>query len=177
MPSINQRMGPMMPPRAGGSDRYGRCRMRARAGVLLALILAVVVAGCGGDDHRGDYVKALNTAQNGLARRFTKLQSRITTTSSAAQDRKTLAAYEAAVGTTVGALRAIDPPDGFDGLHRRFVGEVAGYGTALRKARGELAGNDPRAILTAQGRLRGAVAKTGQQLNDTIQAINAKLKG
>ena len=170
-------MGPTMPRRDGGSDRYGRCRMRARAGVLLALILAVVVAGCGGDDHRGDYVKALNTAQNGLAQRFTTLQSRITTTSSAAQDRKTLAAYEAAVGTTVGTLRAIDPPEGFDALHRRFVGEVAGYGTALRKARGELAGNDPRAILAAQGRLRASVAQTGKQLNDTIQAINAKLKG
>ena len=151
--------------------------MRARAGVLLALILAVVAAGCGGDKDRDAYVKALNKAQTGLARRFTALQSRITATSSAQQDRRTLEAYEAAVGTTVRDLRAIDPPAGFDGLHRRFVGEVAGYGTALRKARGELAGDDPRAILAAQGRLRTAVQQTGQKLNATIQAINAKLKG
>jgi hypothetical protein len=167
----------MMPRRDGGGDRYGRCRMRARAGVLLALILAVVVAGCGGDEGRNDYVKALNTAQTGLAQRFTKLQSRITATSSAKQDQQTLQAYEAAVGTTVRDLRAITPPDGFGALHRRFVGEVAGYGIALRTARGELKGDDPRAILAAQGRLRTAVAQTGKQLNATIQAINAKLKG
>jgi hypothetical protein len=151
--------------------------MRARAAVLLALLLAVAAAGCGADKSRDSYVKALNKAQTGLAQRFTALQSRITPTSSAKQDEKTLLAYEAAVGTTVSDLRAIQPPSGFDGLHRRFVGQVADYGTALRKARGELEGDDPRAILAAQGRLRSAVAQTGKRLNATIQAINQKLKG
>ena len=80
--------------------------MRARAGVLLALILAVVAAGCGGDEDRDAYVKALNNAQTGLAQRFTALQSRITPTSNAAQDIKTLRAYEAAVGTTGSATCA-----------------------------------------------------------------------
>lgn len=153
--------------------------MRARAGVLLALILAAVVAGCGGSESKDNdhYVQALNRAQTGLAERFTALQKRITATSSAAQDRKTLQAYEDAVGTTVRDLRAIAPPAGFDDLHQRFVGEVAGYGTALRTARDQLQGDDPRAILAAQGRLRTAVAQTGKRLNATIQAINAKLKG
>jgi hypothetical protein len=150
--------------------------MRARARVLLALLSVVVVAGCGGgDEDRGAYVKALNKAQTELARRFTALQSRITPTSNAQQDIKTLRAYEAAVGTTVGALRAITPPDGVAPLHRRFVAEVAAYGDALRTARGELDRDDPRAILAAQGRLRGAVADTGRQLNATIRAINQKL--
>jgi hypothetical protein len=169
----------MMPRRDGGGDRYGRCRMRARARALLALTLAVVAAGCGGGggQENDDYVQALNTAQAGLAQRFTALQKRITATSTAAQDRKTLKAYESAVGTTVRDLRAIDPPAGFDALHRRFVGEVAGYGAALSSARDELDGDDPRAILAAQGRLRTAVAQTGKRLNATIQAINAKLKG
>jgi hypothetical protein len=153
--------------------------MRARAGVLLALVLAAVIAGCGGGGSKDNdnYVQALNRAQTGLAERFTALQKRITATSSAAQDRKTLQAYEAAVGTTVRDLRAIEPPNGFDDLHQRFVGEVLGYGTALRTARGQLQGDDPRAILAAQGRLRTAVAQTGRRLNTTIQAINAKLKG
>jgi hypothetical protein len=151
--------------------------MRARAGAL-ALLVALVLAGCGGgDDGRNDYVSALNQAQNGLAQRFTDLQSRITATSTAAQDRATLKAYEGAVGTTVRDLRAIEPPAGFDGLHARFVGEVAGYATALRKARGELDGDDPRKILAAQGRLKTAVAQTGAQLNATIKAINDKLQG
>jgi len=153
-----------------------RC-MRVRAGVLLALMLAVVVAGCSGGDDHGAYVKALNRAQAQLAARFAKLQSRITPTSDAAQDVKTLQAYEAAVATTVGDLRAVEPPAGLAPLHRRFVAEVTAYGAALRKARGELRAEDPQAILAAQGRLRSAVAATGRQLNATIQAINRKLEG
>ena len=151
--------------------------MFARPALLLLLVAALAAAGCGSDQGRGDYVKALNTAQTGLARRFTDLQSHITPTSSARQDRRTLQAYETAVGTTVADLRAIDPPDGFAPLHQRFVGQVAGYGTALRAARSDLDGDDPRAIIAAQGRLKSAVQRTGRQLNATIEAINKKLKG
>jgi hypothetical protein len=154
--------------------------MRARAAVLpllLALLVAAVTAGCGSSARHDDYVTALNEAQTGLAQRFTRLQSRITPTSSAGQDRKTLAAYEAAVGTTVRDLRAIDPPAGFGALHQRFVGQVAGYGSALRTARARLEGDDPRAILAAQAQLKSAVAATGRRLNATIQAINQKLQG
>jgi hypothetical protein len=152
--------------------------MRVRAGVLLAFMLVVFATGCGGGDKdHNAYVKALNKAQTGLAQRFTALQSRITPTSNAAQDIKTLRAYEAAVGTTVSDLRAVDPPDGLATLHRRFIDEVADYGSALRKARTELNRDDPRAILAAQGRLRSAVTATGRQLDATIQAINQKLAG
>jgi hypothetical protein len=152
--------------------------MRARAATLLILLVAAVLAGCGGGDaKRDDYVGALNKAQNGLAQRFTELGSRITATSSAAQDRATLKAYEGAVGTTVRDLRAITPPEGLAQLHQRFVGEVADYGDALRKARAELDGDDPQEILAAQGRLRTAVQQTGVKLNATIKAINDKLQG
>jgi hypothetical protein len=150
--------------------------MRARVGVLLALMLAVV-AGCGGGKDRDAYAKALNKAQAGLTQRFAALQSRITPTSNAAQDSKTLRAYEAAVATTVSDLRAVDPPDGLAPLHRRYVDEVAAYGSALRKARAELNRDDARAILAAQGRLRSAVTAAGRRLDVTIQAINQKLKG
>jgi hypothetical protein len=155
-------------------------RMRARAvAVLLALVLAALaVAACGGSNgDRDGYVKALNKAQAGLAQRFTRLQARITPTSTAAQDVRTLQAYEAAVGTTVRDLRAIDPPAGFDALHRRFIGEVGDYGAALRSARAQLKGDDPRAILAAQGRLKDDVAATGRRLNATIAQINQKLQG
>jgi hypothetical protein len=151
--------------------------MRARAGVLLALMLAVVAAGCGGDQDRDAYVKTLNKAQTGLAQRFTTLQSRITPTSNAAQDIKTLRAYEAAVETTVSDLRTVDPPDGLAPLHRRFVDEVAAYGSALHRARTELKRDDPQAILAAQGRLRSSVTAASRRLDLTIQAINQKLEG
>jgi hypothetical protein len=151
--------------------------MRARAVVLLALLAAsLATAGCGSGKDNDQYVTSLNRAQTGLAQRFGALQARITPTSSAKQDEKTLRAYEAAVRDAVTTLRGVSPPDGFSALHRRFIGQVADYGTALKTARSELRNDDPQAILAAQGRLRTAVAKTGTRLNATIQAINQKLK-
>jgi hypothetical protein len=154
-------------------------RMRARPAAAFAVLLAALAgAGCGSTGGgNGDYADALNQAQAGLTHRFSTLQKRITPTSTPAQDVRTLRAYEAAVGTTVRDLRAIDPPDGFDALHRRFVGEVAGYGVALRSARAQLTGGGPRAILAAQGRLKDDVTATGRRLNATIAQINRKLQG
>lgn len=150
--------------------------MRARAAIVLCLLVAL--AGCGGGSRdRSDYVKALNKAQTGLADRFQALQKRITPTSTPAQDATTLRAYEGAVHTTVAGLRAVDPPAGFGVLHRRFVGEVAQYGTALQAARGRLRSDNAQATLAAQGRLRTAIARTGERLNATIRAINDKIKG
>ena len=153
--------------------------MRARAVTLTVLLLAALACGCGSQKKNHDgYVQALNRAQSGLTDRFQALQSRITPTSSPQQDARTLRAYEAAVGATVADLRKVKPPTGFDALHRRFVAQLAGYGAALRTARGQLGGgSDPQGILAAQGRTRAAVAQTGTRLNATIQAINQKLKG
>jgi hypothetical protein len=152
--------------------------MRLRAAALLALAMALAAAaGCGSSGNRdGDYVDALNQAQTALARRFGDLQRRMAATSSAQQDAKTLGAYEAAVRQTVAQLREVDPPGALAPLHQRFIGEVAGYETALRTARRELRGDDPQAILAAQGRLRTAVAQAGTRLNATIDAINRKLE-
>jgi hypothetical protein len=155
--------------------------MLARAAALLAVV-AILAAGCGsGSDGasnaRADYVRSLNQAQSGLAQKFTKLGEKITPTSSAKQDQATLAAYESVVDTTVRQLRAIDPPSGLEALHRRFVAQLAGYGTAVRTARTRIAGDDPRAILAAQGTLQASLQRTGRQLNATIEAINKTLKG
>jgi hypothetical protein len=152
--------------------------MRARAGTLLALIAAAVLAGCGGGDGANDdYVTALNQAQNGLLKRVTQLNTRITATSTPAQDRATLKAYEAAVGTAVDDLRAIDPPDGFDGLHQQFVGEVAEYGTVVRRARTQLGSGNAKSSLAVRRTLPTSLERIARKLNATIKAINAKLQG
>lgn len=153
--------------------------MRRRALTLLAVLAAAAsAAACGGTDHsRADYAKALNAAQADLAQRFTALQRRITATSTPAQQQATLLAYEAAVRTTLQRLRAVDPPEGFDGLHRRLVGEVGEYGTALRQARTQVRRGQAQETLAAQGRLRTAITRTGERLDATIRAINDKLAG
>jgi hypothetical protein len=151
--------------------------MRASA-IIVLLAVTLAATGCGGTaKDRSAYVKALNKAQTGLAQRFQALQSRITPTSTPRQDGRTLLGYEAAVRDTVRDLRAVTPPSGFDSLHRRFIAQVADYGTALRSARAGLRSADPRAILASQGRLRAAIAQAGERLNATIRAINSKIKG
>lgn len=153
--------------------------MRARAGILLALIAAAVLAGCGGGGNgaNDDYVTALNAAQNGLLQRVTQLNERITATSTPAQDRATLKAYETAVGGAVRDLRAIDPPDGFDDLHQQFVGEVAEYGTVVRRARDRLSGGTAKSSLAVRSTLPASLERIAQKLNATIKAINLKLQG
>jgi hypothetical protein len=154
--------------------------MLARAAALLAVVVAL--AGCGSSSDGAskadaDYVRALNAAQSGLAQKFTKLGEKITPTSSAKQDQATLGAYESVVDTTVRQLRALDPPSGLAALHRRFVAQLSDYGSAVRTARTRIAGDDPRAILAAQGDLQASLQQTGRQLNATIDAINKTLKG
>ena len=154
--------------------------MLARAAALLAVVVTLAGCGSGGDDASGAraaYVRALNSAQSGLASKFTKLGEKITPTSSAKQDQATLGAYETVVDSTVRQLRAIDPPSGLAVLHRRFVAQLTDYGSAVRTARDRIAGDDPRAILAAQGDLQASLQRTGRQLNATIEAINKTLKG
>jgi hypothetical protein len=154
--------------------------MRARVITLLAAAAtAVVLAACGGGGdakERQGYVEALNAAQTSLAQRFTALQKQVTPTSTAAEDARTLSAYETAVRETVADLRAVHPPPGFEDLHRRFIAQVGDYGTALRSARAAIGRGRPQDILAAQGRLKADVQRTGERLNATVQAINAKLK-
>lgn len=153
-------------------------RMRARRGTLLALIAAVALAGCGSENGANDdYATALNAAQNGLLKRVTQLNERITATSTPAQDRATLKVYATAVDAAVRDLRAIDPPEGFDRLHQQFVGEVAEYGTVVRQARDRLSSGSVKSGLAVRGTLPAALERIAQKLNATIKAINAKLQG
>jgi hypothetical protein len=153
-------------------------RMRACWGTLLALIAAVALAGCGSDTGANDdYATALNAAQNGLLKRVTQLNERITATSTPAQDRATLKVYATAVDSAVRDLRAIDPPEGLDRLHQQFVGEVAEYGTVVRQARDQLSSGSVKSGLAVRGTLPAALERIAQKLNATIKAINAKLQG
>ncbi|HET6507262.1 MAG TPA: hypothetical protein VFG42_10765 [Baekduia sp.] len=152
--------------------------MRARASILLVLIAAALLAGCGGGDGaKDDYVTSLNQAQDALLKRVTQLNERITATSTPAQDRATLKVYETAVDTAVRDLRAIDPPSGLDQLHQQFVREVAEYGAVVRQARDRLSNGSVKSGLAVRGTLPDALERVARELNATIKAINAKLQG
>ncbi|MBI5107004.1 MAG: hypothetical protein HZB46_18820 [Solirubrobacterales bacterium] len=151
-------------------------RARALLAALAALALALPLAACGDSEQKNDYVAAVNRAQNDLAKRFNELQTRITPTSTPAQDRKTLTGYETAVRRAVTDLKAVDPPKGLDDLHRRFIGDIADYGTEVRRARERLSSGSPRDAIAAQQRLVAAVNRISTRINATISAINDKLR-
>jgi len=151
--------------------------VRRLAWVLAVLGLCVVVAGCGSDSKSAnEYVDAVNRAQNDFAATFDRLSSQITSTSTPAQDQKTLAGFKRAVDKVVGDLRAVEPPSKVKQLHDELINEIASYGKEIDKAKSAFANGSPKEIIKAQTQLVTAVTRVSAQINRTIDAINKKLR-
>ena len=151
--------------------------MRRLPLVLLVVALALAVSACGSDTKASnDYVDQVNKAQNDFAATFDKLSSKITSTSTATQDQKTLAGFRQAVDKVVADLNSVTPPDKVKDLHGRLVSEISSYGTEIDKAKKAFATNDPKAIIKAQTELVSAVTQVSTKINATIDAINKKLR-
>ncbi len=149
--------------------------------MLLALGAAAGLAGCGGggDDvgRANRYADAVNRAQTDFAGTLDKLSAKVTPTSTRAQDDATLKAFQGAVEAVVARLRAVDVPPRVAQLHQRFIDQIAAYGREIERVRPAFDSPDPQRILAAQQQLRTAVTRVSGQINGTIEAINAKLKG
>jgi hypothetical protein len=144
---------------------------------LVAAVVALALAGCGGDTKASNaYVDAVNKAQNTFATSFDKLSNRITATSTPAQDQRTLDGFRQAVDRAVGDLRAIQVPDRVRPLHRRLVTEISAYGTEIDRAKAAFQSSDPQAIVKAQTRLVTAVTRVSARINQTIDQINRRLR-
>jgi hypothetical protein len=150
---------------------------RAAAAAALAAA-ALATAGCAGAQRDGanGYVRAVNAAQGQFKRTFDRLATDITPTSTPQQDRRTLAAFQAAVDGTVRRLRRVRPPERVATLHERLVGEIGSYSGHIEAARRAFATREPRRIIRAQGRLVGAVGRISAAVNRTIDRINARLR-
>jgi uncharacterized protein DUF6376/uncharacterized protein DUF7018 len=145
--------------------------------VLIAAALALVAAGCGTDTKEAnDYVDAVNKAQNAFATKFDELSGQITSTSTAAQDRKTLDGFRQAIDKVVADFRAVKAPDKVKDLHGKLIAEVSAYGREIDKAKGAFSNDDPQAIVKAQADLVSAVTRVQSQINQTIADINKKLR-
>jgi hypothetical protein len=151
--------------------------VRRLASVLAVLALGVVASGCGSDTKAAnDYVDAVNRAQNDFAATFDRLSSQITSTSTPAQDQKTLDGFKRAVDKVVGDLKAVEPPSKVKPLHDELVGEISSYGKEIDKAKTAFAKGSPKEIIKAQTQLVTAVTRVSAQINRTIDAINKKLR-
>jgi hypothetical protein len=148
-----------------------------RRGVL-AVVVAVVVAGCGSSDTKKSnrYVDAVNAAQGRFTTTLDRLSGRISASTTPAQDRRTLRAFDVAVTRAVGTLKAIDPPERVGTLHRKLVGELDVYGREVRRETGVLRSNDSRALGAAQRRLLAFTNEAARRINATIDDINTRLR-
>jgi hypothetical protein len=145
--------------------------------LLPLLAIAAVMAGCGNDTKQANaYVDAVNRAQNDFAATFDRLSTRITSTSTPEQDQRTLDGFKRAVDRTVTRLRAVEVPSKVKTLHGQLVGEISSYGVEIDRAKAAFAKGKPREIVKAQTRLVRAVTRVSSQINQTIDAINKKLR-
>jgi hypothetical protein len=148
-----------------------------RLSPVLVVVVALLALGCGTDTKAAnDYVDAVNRAQNEFATKFDQLSGQITSTSTAAQDRKTLDGFKQAIDKVVADFRAVKAPDKVKPLHDKLIAEVSAYGAEIDKAKGAFADDDPQAIVKAQTDLVNGVTKVQAQINQTIADINKKLR-
>src|SRR3954464_13604406 len=153
--------------------------MRRVIPVLLAVLAAFGIAACGGQDaakQRNTYADQVNRAQNDFAQSFKSLSRRITSTTTPGRGRKTLQGFEDAVHTVVVDLRRIDAPSDLQPLHRRLIGEIAGYGRAIHRAKLAFATGSPQRILRAQPAVVSSTTEISTRINRTIAAINRRLQ-
>jgi sigma54-dependent transcription regulator len=151
--------------------------VRRLSPVVIVVALVFAASGCGADTKAAnDYVDAVNKAQNDFATKFDELSGRITSTSTAAEDRKTLDGFKKAIDKVVNDFRAVKAPDKVKALHGRLIAEIAAYGREIDKAKAAFADEDPKAIVKAQADLVSAVTRVQAQINATIADINKKLR-
>ena len=147
--------------------------------LMLALaLLASAVAGCGGGGgvkEANTYVDEVNKAQTRFAGTIDTLSTRITSTSTPADDRATLGRFEAAVERVVADLRAVHPPAQVRAQHAQLVAALEGYGTEVTKVSEDISSGSASRLLGAQEELATATAQVSQKINTTIAAINRKL--
>jgi FKBP-type peptidyl-prolyl cis-trans isomerase (trigger factor) len=156
--------------------------MRRYLTVLLAASALAALAGCGSSDgidraQANRYADAVNKAQSDFAGTLDELSAKVTPTSTRAQDDKTLQSFQTAVDRVVGQLKAVDVPPRVKDLHAKFIAQISAYGREIDRVRPAFDSPDPQKILAAQQQLRTAVQKVSDQINGTINQINAKLKG
>jgi hypothetical protein len=147
--------------------------------VLVAVATVLGATACGGDDaakQRNTYADQVNRAQNNFAQSFKNLSRRITATTTPGKGRKTLQGFEDAVDAVVVDLRRIDTPTDLQPLHRRLIGEIAGYGRAIHRAKLAFATGSPQRILRAQSALVSTTTQISERINRTIAAINRQLQ-
>lgn len=148
---------------------------------LIALLAGAVALGACGDDTKNHeaknaYVREVNAVQSEFATTVTAVSQRITSKSSARQDRRALERFEAAIADVVTKLRAIDAPEDVEAEHEQLIVAMTGFGSEIAKATDALRNPDTRSIAEAQRSIAVATQTVNGRIDAAIAAINSKLQ-
>jgi hypothetical protein len=145
--------------------------------LLVAAALAAGLSGCGEDDGSVAYLERVDATQRAFADRVRRLSAGVTATSSARQDRRTLARFEQALDDVVADLGAIAPPDEVRALHARLVAALAAYERDVATVVRAIDGDSPARLRAAQRELQRATTDVDGEIDRTTAAINDALRG
>lgn len=133
--------------------------------VLLTLVAAILVAGCGSGDGRmskSEYVDEFNTIQ-------TKLGKALDSAGAASSDPKTAtAALEKTVAeldTSIADMKKLEPPTDWQKEHDQMLSALVEIRDAMQQMVG--ANGDPAVMTTALKKIEGAATK-GQAATESI---------
>ncbi len=151
--------------------------IRSAAGAFL-LVLALLVSGCGGDDTKAqnEYVDKVNRIQTQFSSAYKRVAGQITSTTSAAEDRKTLSELQRTIEESAVELRAVKAPDNVKKLHSSLVDTLDGYGAQLAAASDDLLSSDRARVARATTTLATETADASADFIGTIADINQKLR-
>lgn len=146
---------------------------------LAALLLAcaALVTGCGGDaEEENAYVDAVSAAQRSYTNRFEQVRTRLTATSTLAQDRQTLADFGEATARFVAVLKRVERPSSVSGEHARLVGALERYERKVEAAAERLRGGSTEERAKIRTELSSAVTRTQEEVVAAIADINEALQ-
>jgi hypothetical protein len=149
-----------------------------RALGALALIAALALSGCGGNDRKSQnaYVDNVNQIQAQFSSTYSRIASQITSTTTAGEDRATLSQLEGAIDDTVVQLRAVKPPSEVSKLHGQLVDVLQGYGARLSGLTSDLLSASPERVSRATTALAAETTDTSSEFTRKIAEINSQLR-
>ncbi len=157
----------------------GKPMNRFRLGSMVAiatLAAGLLLAGCGDNEQKNDYVDQINELQLAYVDDVTTAVSEQPPTNpeEAAEAAGTLAELTNGVADDI---EAVEPPEDVADLHQQLVDELRGVADQISDAQGAIAGGDPDEAAKAATDLQSAITATQTTLNGLIDQINSTLQG
>jgi len=157
---------------------------------LIALALSLGLVACGGDDDGGgggssgqaaereplsesDYIRQLNRAQTDFASEARALD--LSSPSSPTDFQGSLDELVGSIGTLIGELEGLEPPDAVTAQHDELVSSLQRYRALIRKRKDALGSSDQGKVTDAAQRIATGSNDFSSSFDATIDQINQRL--